>query len=136
MVKANLTLPGGAKVAIEGTHQEVASVLEKFSISTEEPSVRGGRGLPNTSLPTKPSRVKKTSRPRPSHPRGPIGHIRHLKDEGFFNNKRIIGDIQNKLEEKGHIYALTSLSPALIRLVRARVLGRLKEGGVWKYVNR
>lgn len=43
--------------------------------------------------------------------------------------------MKEKLEEQGHIYPSRELSPALIKLVRDRELRRVKEGGVYKYVN-
>ncbi len=64
-----------------------------------------------------------------------MGHIRQLKSEGFFGTKRTLGSIQERLEELGHIYPQTSLSPALIKLTKKRELRRLKEKGVWVYVN-
>ncbi len=131
MAKANLTFLNGTRVTIEGTSKEVASLLEKFSAPIGEPVAAGGKARRSTSAKMKHPQGRKISQPS-----GPVGHIRDLKEEGFFKSKRAIGDIQKKLEEKGHIYALSSLSPALIRLVRSRVLGRLKESGVWKYVNR
>jgi len=121
MAKANLTLPDGTKVAITGTPQEVAGLVERLS----SPIVTSKR-------PAKKSHSQK----KPPQASGPVGYIRDLKGEGFFKSKRTISDIQKTLEEKGHIYALTSLSPALLRVVRSRELGRIKEGGVWKYVNR
>ena len=39
-----------------------------------------------------------------------------------------------KLEENGHIYALHSLSPALLRLTRSKMLRRIKEKKGWVYV--
>ena len=57
-------------------------------------------------------------------------------EKGYFKSKRTIGDIQKKLEEMGHIYALTSLSTPLIRLTRSKnsALRRLKENKQWVYV--
>lgn len=119
MAKATVTLPGGAVVTVEGTSDEVSTLVRQLSgaIPKERPAV------------TRAPRANRRS------PRGPVGYIRSLKEEGFFKTKRTIGDIQKKLEEQGHIYQQESLSPALVKSVRSRTLRRLKEGGVWKYVN-
>jgi hypothetical protein len=55
--------------------------------------------------------------------------------DDFFKTKRGLGEVQKKLEEGAHIYPVTHLSPVLFRLVGARELRRIKEGGTWKYVN-
>ena len=66
---------------------------------------------------------------------GPTSLISELADEGYFKSKRSISDIQKKLEERGHIYAQSSISPILTRLTRKRTIRRLKEKGTWVYVN-
>jgi predicted transcriptional regulator len=44
-----------------------------------------------------------------------------------------LSEIQEKLRENGHIYALDSLSPILIRLVRKREIRRVRDGKSWTY---
>lgn len=127
MAKANLTLPDGTKVLIEGSSEEVANVLGKFSQPFE------------TRVKRKKSKAKRkssisSSRGAKKVVRGPVGYITELADEGFFKTKRKLPEIQKKLEEGGHIYAQTSLSPALLKLIRKRVLRRLKEKKRWVYV--
>ena len=128
MAKAKLILPDGTTVAIEGTAEEVAVLLGKFS----QPSA--------VETPAKSKRKKKRSatsgsRGTPRKKDGPTSLITELADEGYFKSKRSISDIQKKLEERGHIYAITSISPCLIRLTKSRILRRLKENKVWIYVN-
>lgn len=120
MVKANLTLLDGTKVKIDGPEEEVASLLAKLSQPVGKKK--------------KKKKKKDTAAYRPTRSKGPIGYITELVDEGFFKTKQTLQQIQSKLEEKGHIYATTSLSPALVRLVRKRVLRRIKEKKVWVYV--
>ena len=124
MAKANLTLPNGTKVMIEGTSDEVASLLEKVSKPAKAKAHRKG------------PKVKKATSGRAKGTRkGPIAYITELADEGFFKIKRTLPDIQKKLEEGGHIYAQTSLSPALLKLTQRRILRRLKEKKRWVYVH-
>lgn len=130
MPKANVVLADGTKVTIEGTAEEVAVLLQRISGGASEP--RGGsskatRGRQRKSL-AKGSTAKKKAK-------GPADYIRELVAENYFSTKRGLGDVQKKLEERAHIYPVTHLSPALFRLVRAKELRRIKEGGTWKYVN-
>lgn len=131
MAKANLTLANGTKATFQGSPEEVAKLITLLSgsqaQSLTEPAVRAGHSKTKGGVRSPGSGRK---------PSGQTGLITELKEEGFFKIKRSIADIQKKLEEGGHIYAQTSLSMPLTRLTRARVLGRIKENGVWKYVNR
>ena len=131
MAKANVLLPDGTRVTIEGTPAEVAIVLKKFSEDTV-PSAVGRRSPSSKSKQSnKGGAKKKKSQTR----KGPTGLILGLRDDGFFKTRKALPDIQKKLEEQGHIYAQSSLSPALVRLVRARDLRRLREKKGWAYVN-
>lgn len=132
MAKAKLVLPDGTKVDIEGTAEEVAVLLAKFQ-GTDP----GGSGAP---APAERKKAKKKSKSGASGGKakksgGPTALVTELADEGYFKSKRTIGDIQKKLEERGHIYATTSISPVLTRLTRNRTIRRLKEKKVWVYVN-
>jgi len=131
MTKANLVLPGGTKVSIDGTADEVASLLERFSSSggfnrsTNRRASRARDKLGDRALPrTKATRT------------GPTEYIRELIDEGYFKTKREISVVRDKLEERAHIYPVTSISGPLYRLVKKKELRRIKEDGGWKYVNR
>jgi hypothetical protein len=127
MAKAHLVLANGTKVEIEGTPEEVAHLLEKCTTGT------------------KPAGVRSKSQRRAATPRGakqgkrklgPVGHIAELVSENFFKTKRSLSEIQKKLEEKGHIYAMTSLSPAVLHHVRkTKMLRRIKEKDGWVYVS-
>jgi hypothetical protein len=66
--------------------------------------------------------------------KGPQTLVEALVQENYFKAKRSIGEIRTKLEEKGHIYALHSLSTPLLRLTRSRILRRIKEKTGWVYV--
>jgi hypothetical protein len=131
VAKANLVLPDGTKVNIEGTADEVAVLMTKFSSS--EPSSTGSTTKKRK---TKKKRTKNTSSGGGANKKqeGPTSLVTELVEEGFFKAKRTIGDIQKKLEERGHIYAQTSISPALTRLTRKRTIRRIKEKKGWVYV--
>ncbi len=129
MPTATVTLPNGTKVTIEGDAAEVKALLEALSAPGAKDAVHAARGI-------RREETKATSGAASSKAaHGPTGYIKALKEEGYFNQKRTISDVQEKLEENAHIYDLEHLSTPLVRLVRSRVLRRIKEGGVWKYVN-
>jgi hypothetical protein len=125
--RASLVLPDGTKLTIEGTPDQVAALVGQIAggqtgtAGVDQARKRRSGGPSNAR--TKGSR------------KGPVDHIRELVADDFFKTKRGLGDVQKKLEEGAHIYPITSLSPALFRLVRLKELRRIKEGGVWKYVN-
>ena len=129
MPTANLTLPNGTTVTIEGTADEVAILLSKCS---------GGSGTADDEQPSGRKTVRKRASSKGKKPKrkGPLILIEELVGEDYFKSKRTIGDVQKRLEEKGHIYAQNSLSPGLLKLTRdKRVLRRLKEKGAWVYVS-
>jgi len=129
MAKTNITLPDGTKVTIEGSADEVATLLNKFSNHDAATA---------TTATTRKKKKKKTrgsSGGTSVKRKGPQVLIGELNAENYFKSKRTIGDIQKKLEEKGHIYALESLSTPLLRLTRNRTLRRIKEKSGWVYVS-
>ena len=127
MAKANLRLPNGTKVQIEGPADEVATLLATFSGPATAGQSRGAK---------KKSKVRTVSSTRGSKPKhkGPVGLITGLAKEGYFKTRKRLPEIQKKLEEQGHIYAQTSLSPAVLGLTKKQVLRRLKEKKGWAYV--
>ncbi len=127
MVKADLVLPDGTKVVIEGAADEVAGLLERFSASP-----KSGSGSASRKKPSQRSQTEGSSKRKKVAGAGSL--INELAEEDYFNVKRTIGDVQKKLEERGHIFALGSISPALFRLTRKRTIRRVKEGKVWVYV--
>lgn len=129
MTSATLTLPNGTKVTVEGDPAEIEAMLRSFGATGVE-SVRDAIARAESAPP--PTRGRRgTAR----EPVGPTGHIRNLKIEGFFREKRSLSEIKKKLEEMGHIYASHDVSPRLVRLVRERELRRVRDAGIWKYVN-
>jgi hypothetical protein len=129
MAKAHLVLPNGTTVNIEGTADEVAALLAKFST----PEQGGHSGASSKGKKKKSSSSSSGSKTKKSG--GPTSLVGELADEGYFKQKRTLGDIQKKLEERGHIYAQTSISPVLTRLTRKRTIRRIKEKKGWVYVN-
>jgi hypothetical protein len=134
MAKADITLANGTVVTIDGTVDEIKTLLEIYS-GAQPKSERGG-GIKKGHR-RKPKSKKSSSGSKPKKvKRGPKGYIAELRSEDFFKTKRTINEVQAKLEENGHIYPLNELSTPLRRLVKDKELGRIKEKDNWVYFNR
>jgi len=117
MATASVTLPGGAKVVIEGTQAEVADLLARLQSAS----------------PSAPQRSERSSTKAPVR-EGPMRLILDLIDADFFKVPQELGAVRIALEEQGHFYPTTSLSPLMLRLVRGRQLRRIKSQKRWAYV--
>ena len=118
MATAHITTKSGTRVTIEGSPEEVAALIERF-----EPGHTSGSGKPTAA-------TKHTSKAKPS----PLGLISELIDGGFFKKPKELSVIKLALEEQGHFYPVTTLSPALLRLIRKKELRRIKDKKRWLYV--
>lgn len=128
MAKANIDLPNGTKIIVDGTSDDINAVLKLFTnTSAPTPSADKKKNGKRKSSSHKKSGVKRTQK-------GPNLYILEIKEDGFFDKKKTINDIQQKLEENGHIYPQTHLSTPLRRLVQKKELRRIKEDGNWVYV--
>jgi len=76
------------------------------------------------------SALEKISKTKPkvtyAEKKGTEALLLELKDEGFFNEEKIISQIRDALHAKGRIVKLTDLPPYLLKLVRNKVLKRDK----------
>jgi hypothetical protein len=118
MAKAHITTKDGTKITIEGTPDEVAALVARFG---------GGASI-------RAKREVRTRRRRLTAKAGPASLISELIDGGFFKKPKGLSAIKLALEEQGHPYPVTSLSPILLRLVRKRNLRRIKDKKRWQYV--
>lgn len=63
--------------------------------------------------------------------------LKNFWREGFFSQSRDVTEISDGFAENGHHFSLSSISVALIRAVRpGGFLGRVKEIGKWKYIQK
>ena len=125
MAKAQIKLLNGTEVQIEGTPKEINELL-KFYSDQKTSNIRTS-GSKN--------KQSKGNKKNKKIINGPTELIKGLIEEGYFKGqKRTLSDVQKKLEERGHIYAQTSLSMPLIRLTRGRDLRRIKDKKGWIYV--
>ena len=80
-------------------------------------------------LVTKSKQVAKENKKR----LGASDLIISLREEGFFEKPRSLGDISKAIEEKGFLYPVTTLSGVVLGLVQKRDLRRKKTAGKWTY---
>jgi hypothetical protein len=118
MAKAHVTTKSGAKIIIEGTPDEVATLVARLESGVQTATKK-------TTTSERKEKVRTT----------PTGLIVDLIDGGFFKNPKELSAIRLVLEEQGHYYPVTTLSPILLRLIRKRELRRVKDGKRWLYVN-
>lgn len=89
----------------------------------------------------KPSKEKMEATLKAKQPKGPKGRIDELITEGFFSQKRTIGDVKKEMETHGWFHRVEELNPSLLRLIQDKKLRRIKEpekeGGklIWRYSN-
>jgi len=115
MAKARITTAAGIKITIDGTPKEIATIIEDLRGKAE-----AMRSAPR-SRKSKPGRVL-------------LGDlIATLKDGGFFKKPRDLASVKSALEEMGHHYPVTTLSPVMLRKVRKQTLRRIREKGRWLY---
>ena len=115
MAKANLEMPGGVTVKIEGTPEEISAVLRDAKIKASSDAGRKPKTKAKSGRVTLP------------------GLLEELRNEGFFKKAKPMNDIKQRLADLGHSYPLTALSGPLRGEVRNRRLRRFKEGGKYVY---
>lgn len=120
MAKAQITTRAGTKITVEGEPQEVAAVVRQ--VQGREASTRTSRRLTATE-----AKGRKRQRATPTNLVG------SLMDGGFFRKPKDLAAIKVALEEMGHYYPITTLSPTLLRLVRKRQLRRIRDKKRWLY---
>ena len=123
MVKTHIIKKDGTKIIIEGNPREVAEIVSKLESDI------------SISKTPKRSTSQKTMRTLKKQKITPINLISSLIDGGFFRKPKDLAVIKVALEELGHFYPVTSLSPALLRLVRKRQLRRIKDKKRWLYTS-
>jgi hypothetical protein len=119
MPTASITMPGGAKVVIEGSQSEVADLIAMFQHADVSQPKSGPR-------PKQRNTVSRT---------GPAELLLGLAEGGFFKTPKDLGSVRHALEEQGHFYPTTTLSPLMLRLVRRKILRRIKDNKRWTYVS-
>lgn|SRR5690242_4750170 len=123
MAKAQITLPDGASVTVSGTPEEITAIVSRLQgVGRPSSESRPDPGpSPATRSKTTKGRVQITDL------------IEQLVQSGFFKKPQDLAAVKAALEEMGHHYPVTTLSPTLLRQVRKRNLRRLKQDSRWVY---
>jgi hypothetical protein len=125
MAKAQITLPDGVTVTVTGTPDEITAVVSRLQV--------GPRATPE------PASKATNESPTPKRSRSATGRVQitdlieQLLQSGFFKKPKDLGAVKTALQEIGHHYPATTLSPTLLRQVRKRNLRRLKQDSRWVY---
>ena len=117
MAKAIIKRPDGTAVSIEGTPQEIAELVRR--VETHKKIVEDRRA----------TKINRGPVARASLP----DLLLSLIDGGFFKKPKDLAAIKSALAELGHVYPVTTLSPAMIRRVRRRLVRRIKQDNRWFY---
>lgn len=121
MAKATIKSKTGATITVEGTPEEVSNIVS----TVENASVIGhAKGAIARAKAAKKKEKKRGSA---------ADLILGLREEGFFDKAKTLGEVVKALEERGYLYALTSLSGIVLTLVKKRELRRTKKAGKWVY---
>jgi hypothetical protein len=120
MAKAQITLPGGLMVSVSGTPDEITAVVFRLQ----------GAGPTPKNATTSPARSRSKT---PSGRAQITDLVQQLIESGFFTKPKDLGAVKSALEEMGHHYPVTTLSPTMLRQVRKKNLRRLKEDSRWVY---
>lgn len=69
---------------------------------------------------------------------GLVGGITLLIDNGFFNNPKTANEVHAELKKETYYYSIQSVDSSLRKIFvsRKKILTRIKENKVWKYVLR
>ena len=121
MAKATIKSKTGAVITVEGTQEEISNILAMVERAT---TVRYAKEVIS-----KAKAVKKEHKKRMAA----SDLVVELKEEGFFSKPKSLTEIAMALEEKGHIYPVTTLSGVMLGLVQKRLFGRKKLEGKWVY---
>ena len=122
MPKATIKSKSGAIITIDGSESDISKILSAFEQSVQVVKVRQRI--------SKMKGERKEQKKRQSAAELLIG----LKEEGFFEKPKALGDITQALEEKGYLYPVTTLSGVVLSLVKNKHLRRKKVESRWVYV--
>jgi len=117
MAKVHIKRPDGTRIVIEGNPQEVAALVSR---------IEGGR-------PSKGKGLNLLQKRRKRERLTLSDSLLLLMDEGFFKKPKDLTAVKTALAGRGHVYPVTTISPALLRLVQRRYLRRIKQDKRWFY---
>jgi len=121
MAKATIKSSTGATISVEGTPEEVSAVISTYEkmrvVGNAKEAIARAKASKNT------ERKKDTA----------TDLIVALREDGFFDKAKSLGEIENALEERGYLYPVTTLSGVVLGLLKKGHLRRKKHEGKWIY---
>jgi len=121
MAKATIKSSTGAVITIEGSEEEVSKILSAY----EKSSVVGQ---------AKQAIARSKATRRDNKKREGAGDlVVGLREGGFFDKAKGLGEISEALEEQGFLCPTTTLSGVVLGLVKKKELRRKKVEGRWVY---
>jgi hypothetical protein len=121
VAKATIKSKTGAVITVEGDESEVSAILATYERTSVVDQAK--KAIART----------RTAKTREKKREGASDLIVELREAGFFEKPKALGDIARALEEKGYLYPVTSLSGVVFGLVKKRELRRKKHEGKWVY---
>ena len=121
MPKATIQSKTGAVITIEGSESEISSILTVFERTAAVGQMKQTANKERASKKQNKKRLAASDL------------VLELKDGGFFEKPRGLGDVAKALEEQGYLIPVTSLSGVLLGLLQKRLLRRKKVDGKWAY---
>jgi hypothetical protein len=121
MPKATIKTSSGALITIEGSESEVSRIISNYEKTSFVGHAKQAIAL------TKAVRREEKKR------EGAGDLVIVLREEGFFDKAKALGEISEALEEKGFLCPTTTLSGVVLGLVKKKQLRRKKVEGRWVY---
>jgi len=130
MAKAHITTKDGSTILIEGTAEEVATLMARF-----DGHGTGGEHSPKSATAQRKSGNAKTKRKSTGRAKaGPATLVADMISGGTFKKPKGLSEIQAELKQGGHYYNNASVATALLRAVKHKELRRIKQDKNWVYV--
>jgi hypothetical protein len=130
MAKAHITTKDGTTINLEGTAEEVATLVAKFEITGKS----AGHGQTTAPARTSKKAGAKKAKAKSGGKTGVQSILSEMIGDGDFKKPKLLGEVRAALEQGGHFYTRMSVSTALLRAVKAKELRRIKLKGKWAYV--
>ena len=130
MAEAHITTKDGSTILIEGTAEEVATLMARLNGSSS--GAGQSEDIPKARRKRGKAGGKKRAGGKTSN--GPAALVADFIRVGAFKKPKGLAEIQAELKQGGHYYNNASVAVALLRAVKRRELRRIKQDGNWVYV--
>ena len=130
MAKAHITTKDGSTIQMEGTAEEIATLIARFNVHGAV-ATHSGKPVQTSRKESKVTGKKKGGGKKSG---GPATLVADMIDGGAFKKPKGLAEVQTELKQGGYYYNNASVATALLRAVKSRELRRLKQDNNWVYV--